>query len=209
MNNENIQSSAEKAGEGNKRRSKSYEQVLKASTIVGGAKVLTIFIALARTKAAAIILGPSGIGLLGLYTAVSTVLATISSGLANGSVKAIAESAVSPNKEKLGKTVDMVQRIAMLTGIFGTVIAVGFAPIISEWTFRSEPTTINQRLKLSHPLEQFLRSCQGPSSGSGRVNRGGSWNDDAGLGRSADRDLSVPGRRGNNLGFRPALSSVR
>jgi len=28
------------------------------------------------------------------------------------------------------------------------------------WTFRSEPTTINQRLKLSHPLEQFLRSCQ-------------------------------------------------
>jgi len=28
------------------------------------------------------------------------------------------------------------------------------------WTFRSEPTTFNQRLKLSHPLEQFLRSCQ-------------------------------------------------
>ena len=28
------------------------------------------------------------------------------------------------------------------------------------WTFRSEPTTINQRLELSHPLEQFRRPGQ-------------------------------------------------
>jgi len=32
-------------------------------------------------------------------------------------------------------------------------------PLHRGWTFRSEPTTINQRLRLSHPLEQILRSC--------------------------------------------------
>ena len=48
----------------------------------------------------------------------------------------------------------------------------------------------------------------GPSSGSVRVRRGGSWDCVAGNVRSAARGYD-PGRRFNSLGFRPALSSVR
>jgi len=44
----------------------------------------------------------------------------------------------------------------------------------------------------------------GPSSGSVRVLRGGSWDIDARYCRSADRDADTPGYRGNNLGFRLA-----
>jgi len=43
---------------------------------------------------------------------------------------------------------------------------------------------------------------QGPSSGSDRVLRGGSWNCDAGLVRCANRGRSDPSYRLNNLGFR-------
>ena len=52
---------------------------------------------------------------------------------------------------------------------------------------------------------------RGPSSGSNRVSRGGSWNFDAGYARSASRFRFRfgPGDRSVNLGFRPALSSVR
>ena len=49
----------------------------------------------------------------------------------------------------------------------------------------------------------------GPSSGSFRVVRGGGWNNVAGRARSANRGRGVPGNRGGDLGFRPALSSVR
>ena len=49
----------------------------------------------------------------------------------------------------------------------------------------------------------------GPSSGSFRVYRGGGWFFDVGLARSAFRDEADPGGRGFDLGFRPALSSVR
>jgi len=49
----------------------------------------------------------------------------------------------------------------------------------------------------------------GPNSGSVRVIRGGSWDVGAGRARSAGRDRGVPGSRFSDLGFRPALSSVR
>jgi len=48
----------------------------------------------------------------------------------------------------------------------------------------------------------------GPSSGSDRVGRGGSWNYGDRYARSANRSRDVPGFR-DALGFRPALSSVR
>jgi formylglycine-generating enzyme required for sulfatase activity len=42
----------------------------------------------------------------------------------------------------------------------------------------------------------------GPSSGSYRVHRGGSWDNGPRICRSAIRDINSPGSRNNNLGFR-------
>lgn len=49
----------------------------------------------------------------------------------------------------------------------------------------------------------------GPSEGFLRMCRGGAWNHDAWGTRSASRGKGDPGFRYNNVGFRPALSSVR
>jgi len=49
----------------------------------------------------------------------------------------------------------------------------------------------------------------GSPSGSLRVHRGGGWDGDARHARSADRSRLDPGYRYYDLGFRPALSSVR
>ena len=43
--------------------------------------------------------------------------------------------------------------------------------------------------------------------GSNRVNRGGSWNNEAANCRSANRNRNAPSNRDNNLGFRVALNS--
>jgi len=50
---------------------------------------------------------------------------------------------------------------------------------------------------------------QGPSSGSSRVNRGGSWYSEPWYVRSADRVRFGPSVRGNDLGFRLVLPSVQ
>ena len=47
----------------------------------------------------------------------------------------------------------------------------------------------------------------GPSLGSGRVYRGGSWDYDARLVRTSFRDRDAPGIRDDYLGFRLACSS--
>ena len=47
---------------------------------------------------------------------------------------------------------------------------------------------------------------KGPSTGSGRVGRGGSWYDSARDCRSAHRNVSTPGYRNNHLGLRLVLS---
>jgi len=51
-----------------------------------------------------------------------------------------------------------------------------------------------------------VKNPLGPSSGSHRVVRGGSWGDDAANCRSAIRCSFIPGRRGSDVGFRLVLA---
>ena len=44
----------------------SYEQALKSTGIVGGTQFLTILITVVKTKIVALLLGPAGVGVLGL-----------------------------------------------------------------------------------------------------------------------------------------------
>ena len=63
----------------------SYRQILRSSWIIGGASVANILIGLARAKIAAVLLGPAGIGLIGLFTNL-VATASVVAGLGFGSV---------------------------------------------------------------------------------------------------------------------------
>lgn len=46
----------------------SYRQILRSTSIIGGASVINIAVGLLRIKVAAVLLGPAGVGLIGLLT---------------------------------------------------------------------------------------------------------------------------------------------
>ena len=46
----------------------SYRQILRSTSIIGGASVINILIGLVRIKVAAVLLGPTGVGLIGLFS---------------------------------------------------------------------------------------------------------------------------------------------
>ena len=56
----------------------SYSTILRSSAIIGGAQFTNILIGLVRIKMVALLLGPAGIGLLGFYTNLIQIAATVS-----------------------------------------------------------------------------------------------------------------------------------
>ncbi|MDH5546804.1 MAG: O-antigen translocase [Gammaproteobacteria bacterium] len=81
---------------------KSYRRILKSSSIIGGASVVNIAMGMIRTKVLAILLGPTGVGLVGLLTAVmSTAIAVASMGIGVSGARKIAEANSSENHMEL------------------------------------------------------------------------------------------------------------
>ena len=71
----------------------SYRHILKSASIIGGASVINILMGLVRTKIIAILLGPTGIGLVSLYTGLmSTATAVASMGIGTTGTRQIAEA---------------------------------------------------------------------------------------------------------------------
>src|SRR5438093_8302115 len=47
-----------------------YGQILKSSALIGGSSVINIAVSVVRAKAMAWLLGPAGVGLVGLYSSI-------------------------------------------------------------------------------------------------------------------------------------------
>lgn len=107
----------------------SYRRILKTSSITGGSSVINILIGLLRTKALAILLGPSGIGLVGLYISLMSTATNIAS-MGIGTVigtRQVAEAIGKENDEALA-----VVRRAMFWGVL--ILATTGALVV--WSLR-------------------------------------------------------------------------
>lgn len=72
----------------------SHRQILRSTSIIGGASILNVFIGLLRTKVAALLLGPAGIGLIGLLqNLMSTASAVAALGFGTAGTRQIVEAA--------------------------------------------------------------------------------------------------------------------
>ncbi len=117
----------------------SYGEILKSSALIGGSQVLTIAIGIVRTKAMAVLLGPAGFGLMGLYgSIIDLVLSIASLGIGSSGVRQIAESVGSGNTERIARTVTVLRKTAVLLGILGAVLMVAFSAQLSTLTFGND-----------------------------------------------------------------------
>lgn len=71
----------------------SYRQILRSSSIIGGASVVNILLGLLRMKVAAVLLGPAGIGLIGLLQSLMATASLVSAlGIGTVGTRQIAEA---------------------------------------------------------------------------------------------------------------------
>lgn len=80
----------------------SYRQILRSTSIIGGASVIYIVLGLLRMKVAALILGPSGVGLIGVFTNLVGTATTIASlGIGTVGTRQVAEASAAGNESGL------------------------------------------------------------------------------------------------------------
>ena len=101
-------------------RQQSYGQILKSSAIVGGSSVVNIAVSIVRAKAMALLLGPAGVGLVGLYSSVNELTHSIAGmGINSSGVRQIAEAAGSGESARIARTAAVLRRTSMALGLLG------------------------------------------------------------------------------------------
>jgi PST family polysaccharide transporter len=116
----------------------SYGQILKSSSIIGGAQGINYLIGMVRVKVVAVLLGPSGVGLVGLYVSATGLVSTVAGlGISSSGVREVAEAHGSGKAEHVARTVKTLRRVCWVTGILGWLLCAAFSYPLSLWTFGS------------------------------------------------------------------------
>ena len=116
----------------------SYGQILKSSSIIGGAQGINYLIGMVRVKLVAVLLGPSGVGLVGLYMSATELVGTLAGlGISSSGVREVAEAHGSGKAEHIARTVKTLRRACWATGIVGWLLCAALSYPLSVYTFGS------------------------------------------------------------------------
>jgi O-antigen/teichoic acid export membrane protein len=114
----------------------SYRQIMKATSLFGGVQIIIILIGIVRTKFVAILLGSTGVGIIGLLNAPLGLIGSVTAlGLSFSAIRNISEAAGSGDEQRLAKVLITFRRWVRFTGLFGMVVTILLAPWLSKWTF--------------------------------------------------------------------------
>lgn len=112
----------------------SHKQILRSSAIIGGASIVGILVGIIKTKVLAVLLGPAGVGLMGLYQSIMHTAYTFAGcGLDTSGVRQIAAS--SGNQHVLALIRRSLLWGNLLLGGIGTALLLLAREPISELVF--------------------------------------------------------------------------
>lgn len=121
----------------------SFRQVVKATSVFGGVQVYQIIIGIVKSKFIAVLLGPTGVGIQGLFTTATDLIKNITSlGLSQSAVKDVAEANSTNDIEKISATSTVVRKLVWITGLVGLLGVLVLSPFLSKYTFGNYDYTI-------------------------------------------------------------------
>lgn len=121
----------------------SYRNIFKSTSLFGGVEIWKILIGIVKQKLIAMLIGPTGMGISGLYTSSTQLIKSISSmGLSSSAVKNVAEANGSGDGQRISRVVKTVRRMVWITGIIGMLTVIILSPSLSKSAFGSATYTI-------------------------------------------------------------------
>lgn len=117
---------------------------MKATSIFGGVQIFNIIIAIIRSKFVAVLLGPAGMGVVGLLNSSTGLISALTNfGLSTSSVKNVAVANATKDQTRVARVVTVIRRWVWITGLLGTLVTVALAPWLSELTFGNGDYTLS------------------------------------------------------------------
>lgn len=105
---------------------------------MGGAQAINYLVGLLRVKVVALLLGPAGVGVIGLYTSATSLLGTVTGlGLQGSAVRAIAQAQGQDDPLAVARTIRTLRRLVWATGLLGWLACLALAVPLSRWMFQS------------------------------------------------------------------------
>lgn len=113
-----------------------YRKIFKSTALIGGTQVITILVGIIRTKVLAILLGPTGVGLVGLYQATTDLIGiAVGFGIPRSGVRQIAVANGTEDEEKIALSSITLRRLTLGTGLLGMLVILLFCNPLSKITF--------------------------------------------------------------------------
>lgn len=112
-----------------------FARILRSSALMGGAQAVTLAMAFLRSKLIAVLIGPSGIGLMGVFNTFNANLSTIVGwGLGTSAVRTVAGAAEDERPRKVAAVRRFGRRLAWagLCGVLLLVLPVGYLTFKSQ-----------------------------------------------------------------------------
>jgi PST family polysaccharide transporter len=120
-------------------RTPTYPEILKSSALIGGSSVVTLVVGILRTKSLALLLGPSGFGLMGIFSSIADLSRSIAEmGINSSGVRQIADATASSDTARIARTVAVLRRVAIVLGMLGAIVLAIAAKPIAELTFGND-----------------------------------------------------------------------
>lgn len=146
-----------------------YRSIFKATSLFGGVKIFEIIIQILRSKIVAVLIGPTGVGITGLFgAAISLIQSATQFGLGQSAVRDVSEAYSDGDQEKINRTITILRKLVWFTGLLGMFVMIVLSPVLSKTSFGE----CNLKYILSFCCLSVVLLCNQITSGQGALLRG-------------------------------------
>lgn len=122
----------------------SYGNIFKTTFLFGFVQVFKAVIAIVKNKLVAILIGPEGMGLLGIFNSTIQMIQTGAGlGINQSAVRDVAEAKGSGDHERVSRIVKVTNRIVLFTGLLGCLVTLILSHYLSVWTLGGTAYTLS------------------------------------------------------------------
>jgi len=121
-----------------------YKGIFKTTALFGSVQVFKILIGMIKNKLVALLLGPEGMGIIGIFqTAIRFIQTGAGLGVNQSAVRDISEANTDNDKNKYSRIIVITKRIVLFTGLLGCIVTIVISPILSKLMMGDSSYTIS------------------------------------------------------------------